>query len=172
MRTGSPHRLRPYRRDDLAAQTALFTDPDVMRFVGEGVPLVQPEAARLFERIFELYETDPSFHIWAIEVDGAYAGHAELKCRTGHTDYEIVYLLAKPFWGVGHGRRVASDVVAFGFERCGLSHIIATVYAPNTVSRLLLESLGFQADARVSREYDTVGYLLTAEAYRFADVPT
>lgn len=169
-RTAPPHLLRPYQRDDLAAQSALFADPEVMRFVGDGGPVEEADTARLFERIFHLYEVDPAFHIWAIDIAGVYAGHAELKRRAGHADYEIIYILAKPFWGVGYGKRVASDILAFGFDRCELSHIIATVYEANAVSRHLLESLGFRADERTSQEYDSVGYQLTAEAYRDRNV--
>lgn len=78
----TPPLLRPYRRDDLVAQAALFSDPDVMRFVGDGKPLAEADVARLFGRIFDVYASDPTFHVWAIEVAGAYAGHAELKRRT------------------------------------------------------------------------------------------
>ena len=165
-RAVSPLLLRPYRRDDLIAQTALFGDPEVMRFVGDGKPVPAADGGRLFARIFEVYASDPTFHIWAVDIAGAYAGHAELKRRAGHADYEIIYLLARPYWGKGYGSRVASDVLAFGFDRSELSHIIATVYEANTVSRRLLEALGFRPDERVSREYDALGYLLTAETYR------
>jgi RimJ/RimL family protein N-acetyltransferase len=142
-----------------------------MRYVGDGVALDEAEARRLFALVFEIVGSDPTFHIWAIEVDGAYAGHAELKRRRGKEDHELIYYLAKPYWGRGHGKRVAAEIVAFGFEACALPHLIATVDEANAASRHIVESLGFHEDARISREYSPVGYLLAAPAYAAAQRP-
>ncbi len=142
-----------------------------MRYVGDEVPLDEAEARRLFALVFEIVATDPAFHIWAIEVDGAYAGHAELKRRRGKEDHELIYYLAKPYWGRGHGKRVAAEIVAFGLEACGLPHVIATVHEANAASRHIVESLGFHEDARISREYSPLGYLLTAPPHEVRQRP-
>ncbi|MEA2664005.1 MAG: hypothetical protein QOI11_949 [Candidatus Eremiobacteraeota bacterium] len=153
-------RLRPYRPADVADFVALLGDPEVMRYVGEGVPLSEADATALFARVFEIMANDPTFHIWAVEIGGAYAGHAELKRRRGKEDYELIYYLARPYWGCGHGKRLAAEIVAFGLETCGLSHVIATVAEANAASRRIVESLGFREDARISRDYGPIGYLL------------
>lgn len=159
-------RLRPYRPGDLSGFVALLGDPAAMRYVGEGVPYSEADATALFARGLEIAANDPAFHIWAVEIDGAYAGHAELKRRRGKQDYELIYYLAKPYWGRGYGRRLAAELVAFGFETRGLSHVIATVHEEHAVSRRILESLGFREDERIGREYDPLGYLLDADTYR------
>jgi RimJ/RimL family protein N-acetyltransferase len=162
-----PHRLRPYRREDRVDFVALLGDPNVMRYVGDGVPLDTAQAAQLFGRMFEVVASDPTFHVWAIEIDGAYAGHAELKRRRGKPDHELIYYLAKPYWGRGYGKRVAAEIVAFGLETCGMPHVIATVDEANVASRHILESLGFREDARIRRDYSPagVGYVLTGAAF-------
>jgi RimJ/RimL family protein N-acetyltransferase len=137
-----------------------------MRYVGDGTPLDAETATALFARGFEVVANDPTFHIWAVEIGGAYAGHAELKRRRGKDEHELIYYLAKPYWGRGYAKRVAAEIVAFGFQTCGLPHIIATVDEANAASRRIVESLGFREDARISRDYAPVGYLLTAAAHR------
>lgn len=145
-------RLRPYARADLAGFGALLGDPEVMRYVSDGVPLA-PEAARaLFDKAFVLYATDPSFHIWAVDEDGAYAGHAELKRRPGRAEYELIYFLARDRWGRGLGGRVVDAILAVArAER--LPFVIATVDAENAASLRLLEKRGFRADAGLSAEF-------------------
>ena len=129
------------------------------------LPLSEAEARALFARGLEIIANDPAFHIWAVEIGGAYAGHAELKRRRGKEDYELIYYLAKPYWGRGYGRRLAAEIVAFGFETRGLSHVIATVAAENAASRRIVESLGFREDARISRDFAPVGYLLARPSF-------
>lgn len=81
--------LRRYRPEDETGASALFCDPEVMRYVGDGRALTASEASDLFQRIFAKYATDPAFHIWAVDVDDRFAGHAELKRRDGRTEYAV-----------------------------------------------------------------------------------
>ena len=158
--------LRPYQRSDEPGFVALLCDADVMRYVGDGSPLDASAAADLVERGRDVVASDPAFHVWAVEIGGAYAGHAELKRRRGKPDHELVYYLAKPYWGRGYGRQLASELVRLAFETYDLTLVIATVMAANTASRRIVEALGFHEDERIGREYGPIGYLLTAAAYR------
>jgi RimJ/RimL family protein N-acetyltransferase len=152
-------RLRRYMRDDdLAPFAALFGDAAVMRYVGDGVPLNEAGAQRLFERVFELYATDPAFHVWAIDDAGGYAGHAELKRRTGRSEYELIYFLARDRWGRGLGGEVVDALLAFAQEQ-RLPFVIATVDDANVASRRILERRGFVRDPALSES-------LAGPAYR------
>ncbi|MDB5071932.1 MAG: N-acetyltransferase [Candidatus Eremiobacteraeota bacterium] len=156
-------RLRRYEHDDFPAFAKLFGDADVMRYVGDGVPLDDAGAQRLFERVFELYATDPEFHVWAIEEAGGYAGHAELKRRTGRSEYELIYFLARDRWGRGLGGEVVDALLAFAHEQ-RLPFVIATVDDANAASRRILERRGFLADAALSEGFAAPAYRLGLEA--------
>jgi RimJ/RimL family protein N-acetyltransferase len=156
-------RLRRYVRKDFPAFESLFGDPDVMRYVGDGVPLDETGARRLFERIFELYATDPEFHVWAIDERGSYAGHAELKRRTGRSEYELIYFLARDRWGRGLGGEVVDALLAFARER-RLPSVIATVDDANAASRRILERRGFVPDAALGEALAAPAYRLNLEA--------
>jgi RimJ/RimL family protein N-acetyltransferase len=145
--------LRPYRRDDEPAFVALVVDPEVMRFVGDGV-MTDERARRVFARVFELYERG-AWGVWAVEetASGGVVGSAEIKPRpTG--DWEIVYLLAPPAWGKGYATELGRALVRFGLERLGLPRVAATVDEANEASVRVLGKLRMR---RIGEESDEDG---------------
>lgn len=149
--------LRPYMEGDLESSVVLFTDPEVMRFVGDGV-MSWPRATELFRRVFGIYERG-EFDIWAVcgRDDGRYIGSVELKPRLGAEDFEIVYILGKTHWGRGYATEVAGLVVGYGFEGLHLDRVAATVDPDNTASIHVLEKLGFRL---LGEEVDETGAVL------------
>lgn len=145
--------LRPYRRDDEADIVALVTDPDVMRFVGDGV-MTAERGRQVFGKVFDLYERG-GWGVWAVEeaATGRLVGSAEIKPRE-NGDWEIVYLLARAAWGRGYATEVAGELVRFGFDRLGLPRVVATVDYDNAVSIRLLGKVGMR---QVAEEADEVG---------------
>ena len=130
----------------------LFADPETMRFVGDGRPLLG--GAHMIDRIFGVYRTDPAFYVWAIEENGEYAGHAELKRREGRSEYELIYILERKRWGRGLGGTVA-DLILHEARTRDLPFIIATVYEANAPSIAILRRRGFERDEHISKELDT-----------------
>lgn len=151
--------LRPYRHGDRQEFVALFTDSEVMRYVGDGRALDVAAAEVLFAKIFEKYEHDRSFLVWAVEEDGRYAAHAELKRRSGRDEYEIVYILQRARWGRALGGEIADLLVSQARER-GLAFIIATVDPENAASVAILRKRGFSHDARLSGSLGCCAYRL------------
>ena len=151
-------RLRAYERSDEAAMFGLFADPLVMRYVGNGEALDGAGVASLLEKILDIYRTDPQFHVWAIEDDGGYVGHAELKRRRGRSEYELIYFLRAAAWGRGLGSRVVDRLLEEA-RALQLPFVVATVDPRNGASIAILERRGFTPDAQLSEE-------LGAQAYR------
>jgi ribosomal-protein-alanine N-acetyltransferase len=149
--------LRPYIEQDREPLRKLFANPEVMRFVGNGRPIV--EKPDMIDRIFAKYQADRSFFVWAIEENGEYAGHADLKRRAGRPEYELIYILETRRWGRGLGGAVADLIVAEAMAR-EMPFIIATVHADNEPSLSILKKRGFAYDARLSAELDTVALKL------------
>jgi RimJ/RimL family protein N-acetyltransferase len=149
--------LRPYKEEDLESSVVLFTDPEVMRFVGDGV-MSWPRATELFRKVFGIYERG-EFDVWAVctRDDGKYIGSAELKPRRGAGDFEIVYILGKAHWGCGYATEVAGLLVGHGFEGLRLDRVAATVDPDNHASIHVLEKLGFRL---IDEETDDEGVVL------------
>lgn len=152
-------RLRPYTRDDRQALSALFSDAEVVRYVADGRPLDPSAAAQVLDKILIIYETDPSFLIWAVQEGDEYVGHAELKRRKGRSEYEIIYILERRRWGRSLGGKVADLLIEEARER-SISFIIATVYPENLASVAILIKRGFELDVELSDELDCHAYKL------------
>lgn len=151
--------LRPYNRDDRQALSALFSDAETVRFVGDRRPLDPPAASRLLDKILNIYDTDPSFFIWAVQEGEAYAGHAELKRRKGRSEYEIIYIVERRRWGRSLGDKIADLLVEEARGR-SIPFIIATVYPENLASVAILTKRGFEHDVQLSDELDCHTYKL------------
>lgn len=154
--------LRRYRTSDQQSLFELFTDPDVMKYVGDGQPIGAHEEPYVIDRIFAKYRTDPSFYIWAVEEDGEYAGHAELKRRGGRTEYELIYILQRRRWGRGLGKKVVDLLLADARSK-HIPFVIATVNAENHASNAILKSRGFARDENISAELEVPAFRLVLE---------
>lgn len=148
METLNSERLsfRPYEWEDLARSVALFTDPAVMRFVGQGV-MSEEEASRAFDRLFTYVYATEAFDVWAVfeRKTGAYVGHAEIKPRRDDRahrgEYEIIYVLARSHWGRGLATEIAEKLVEYGLRELKLARVSATVDPDNHASIHVLEKL-------------------------------
>ncbi|OBQ50913.1 acetyltransferase [Streptomyces sp. H-KF8] len=135
--------LEPYTPEDEEDFVALFQDPRVSRWMGDG-PASEAADRALFGRIFTNVYARDLFDVWAVRRDGLLVGHAEIKPTEAVGGHEIVYALAPSVWGSGLGTEVAEALVAHGFGTLGLSEVHATVAAPNEASLVLLGRIGFE----------------------------
>ncbi len=136
-------RLAPYLPADEEDFVALFQDPRVSRWMGDG-PQPAAEDRALFGRIFSKVYARDLFAVWAVRADGRYVGHAEIK-RTDIVDgHEIVYALHPDAWGRGLGGELAGAVTGYGFDHLGLDRVYATVAAANHASLRVLARAGYR----------------------------
>lgn len=153
--------LDPYVPDDEESFVALFQDPRVSRWMGDG-PACEAEDRALFGRIFTKVYAQDLFDVWAIRRDRLLIGHAEIKptdaVAGGH---EIVYALAPAAWGSGLGTELAEAIVAYGFDTLGLTEVHATVAAQNTASLALLARIGFAHVRDITEDDGSITYVLT-----------
>ena len=150
--------FRPYTPGDRAACVSLTTDPDVMRYVGDGT-LTAPQAREKFDRIFTHVYATKAFDVWAVceKSTGHYAGHAEIKPRPAASDFEIVYLLGQTYWGRGYATEIARRLIAYGFDELRLPRVVATIDEANHASIRIVKKLGMK---RIGEERDHHGLTL------------
>lgn len=140
-------RLRPYRAEDEDHFVGLFQDPDVSRYVGDGGDPGDPAEDRaLFGRIFSLVYRENRFAVWAVERDGSYIGHAELKPSPSDDvdGWELVYMLSRANWGTGLGGEVAQAITRYGLVDLQLPAVWATIDHGNAASIKLITRLGYE----------------------------
>src|SRR5262249_49467004 len=110
-------RLRPYRESDLDALHALWTDPQVRRYLWDDAVIERRLAAEVMRA--SIASTDAlGFGHWAVcrGNGGALIGFCGFRPLDDSADIELLYGLAPPHWGRGLATEAARAMLRFGFE--------------------------------------------------------
>lgn len=136
-------RLRMFKMSDLEALSHIFGDPDVIRHLGSGKPATREETEVALQSIIRHWERH-DFGRWAAidKQTGTLIGYGGL--RSFHGDPELVYLLAKPYWGRGLATEMARACLSFGFEQRGFKRIVAMAKPLNEASQRVLRKVGMR----------------------------
>jgi ribosomal-protein-alanine N-acetyltransferase len=141
-----------FRPDDLDSLAALIADPDVMRYVGHGVPGSREEADAALKSIIRHWETH-GFGRW-VAIDKAtqsFAGFGGL--RSLMETPEVVYHFAKRHWGRGLATELARASLRYGFEEHRFNRIVAVAKPGNAASIHVMEKVGMRFD-KLTNYYD------------------
>jgi RimJ/RimL family protein N-acetyltransferase len=136
--------LRPFTPDDVDAIHVVYSDPDVMRWVGSGPMADRAGSERLVES-YAGHQQTYGFAFWAVieRASGALIGDAGLH-RTVVGETELGYTLAKSAWGRGYATEAAGAWLQAAFGELAIDEVIALVEAPNRASVHVLEKVGFR----------------------------
>ena len=155
--------LRPLCLDDLDLGIEMFTDPDVVRYVGTLKTARQVKVSmhneikrcaggcigiwcvmdkKTFEKIgtgvllpMPVDETEINWDL----VDGPSIPNA---------DIEVGYILKKSAWGKGYATEICSQLLAFAFTQTPLTEVVATFDDANNDSRKVLLKCGLKDKGR------------------------
>jgi RimJ/RimL family protein N-acetyltransferase len=140
--------LRQWKESDKTALCALNADPLVMEFF----PSVMTEAESLaqFDR-FSRAIAERGFGLWAVEVDGAFAGITGLKEPSSEPNLppgvEIGWRFHQRYWGRGLALESARLALDYAFSELKLSEVVSFAAVPNQRSWRLMQRLGFTSKA-------------------------
>jgi RimJ/RimL family protein N-acetyltransferase len=134
-------------------------DPVVMEhFV---TPLTRTESDAFVDRIVARWQAY-GFGVWAVDVDGAFAGYVGL-ARSDFDEVftpaiEVGWRLARPFWGRGIATLGARAALAYGFDVVGLDEIDSWTALTNVRSWRVMERLGMVRDIEFEHPKCPVGH--------------
>lgn len=157
--------LRELREEDAAAAFRMFSDPEVMRYVGKAVNVDLAETLNFLRANRDQYPARTGVR-WAITLRGddqliGSCGHWRLMKE--HHRSEIGYDLLQSHWGRGIMAEALHAILAFGFTRLGLHSVEAQIDPANRRSQQVLERVGFQKDGLLRENFYYAGrYLDTA----------
>lgn len=141
--------LRGVEDRDLAAFTAMRADADVIRYLPGG-EVMAPFAEEIAKSRIKRYRSGwaRGYGVWAIDRRGGpmigYVGIEPAEARETEGGAELLYGLARAFWGAGYAREAVAACLRFGFERTDLPCITALVVEENVASRKVLEAVGMR----------------------------
>jgi RimJ/RimL family protein N-acetyltransferase len=156
--------LRDLEPTDEDALSAIFADPEVMRFIGRGGVLSRDVAKRMIEREREHYAAR-GWGQWAtVEGDGdrfiGVCGLILWPDIDGREELEVAYLLAREAWGFGYATEAATAIRDVGVSI--RPDLVSLIYPDNVASINVATKIGMSYEKDVEFE----GHQL--QLYRFA----
>jgi ribosomal-protein-alanine N-acetyltransferase len=151
--------VRKWVPDDWKRFRALFTDPRVMQYIGDGQPWSDSRIRHWVEESIEAEKTRgwvlwPLVHLEDSEVIG-FCGF-----WTGFPpDVEMGWRLLPEYWGQGLMTEVAKALMDFGFASYHFDRLIAVAQPENRASIRVMEKIGMAFERRFKHfGIDVVSY--------------
>ncbi|GAA2129111.1 GNAT family N-acetyltransferase [Glycomyces algeriensis] len=143
--------LRPMQADDAAAMQVMNADPEVMRYIGRGVPLSLEETEARTAKAAAHWDA----HGWgvfaAVERDtGTLVGWAALATPSFLPEIlpvtELGWRMRSDRWGRGYAPEAARAAMGFAFGELGLDRVVSCIHSENTASIRVAEKLGMRLE--------------------------
>ncbi len=157
------------REFTLADEDNLFeldSDPEVMRYLTDGVPSSREQVRAGVARTLALTAKHHGrFGLWAAleKQSGAFMGWFHFRPSRSAPDdtkrIELGYRLKRAFWGAGYATEVSRALIEKGFRDLDVDEVFAITKKPNLASRRVMEKCGLS----FVREYDDPDFGLTVE---------
>lgn len=168
--------IRALTPDDLDRHHALFSDPDVVRYLYFG-PFDRAAAQdHLARRSIVELPSEGGWINFGVEVKGEGVLIGELAMgfiSAGHAHYEVGYVFDAAYAGHGYATEGAAMIVELAFTGLGAHRVSGRLDARNTASARVLERLGMRREAHfLQNEYvkgewtDELVYAVLAPEWR------
>lgn len=135
--------LRPFRDQDLDAYAAICSDPEVMRYLGDGKTLSRADAWRQMALILGHWQLR-GHGMWAVEErqSGLLIGRIGFWQPEGWPGFELGWALGRDWWGKGYATEGARAALSFAFTSLDQEHVISLIHPENRASSRVAERLG------------------------------
>lgn len=134
--------LRPWTLSDLPDAVPLYTDPVVMRHMGDR-PLTADAVEIALRATIARYDTHGfGFRALLLRETGEIIGHCGAQVWEGTTDVELGWLLARHHWGKGYATEAATATRDWGFANLKLPRLVAVAAPTNERSIAVMERIG------------------------------
>ena len=141
--------LRWFREDDYEQFCKINSDPEVMRFLGEGKPLTTMESWRQMAT-FMGHWYFRGYGIWAVEEKstGSLVGRIGFMNPAGWPGFELGWTLGREHWGKGYATEGAARALEYAFTEMNRDHVISLIAPENVASIKVGERLGEKVEGQ------------------------
>ena len=141
--------MRWFREDDFAAHAKISSDPEVMRFLGDGRPMTDIEVWRQMAAIMGHWYFR-GYGIWAVEErrSGNLIGRIGFMNPQGWPGFELGWTLGRNYWGNGYATEGARRALEYAFTEMNRDHLISLIDPQNVASIRVAERLGETVEGR------------------------
>lgn len=160
--------LKQHELADFDNLLALRSDPDVMKYIGDGSTHTEEQVKRFLNTTIPYQEKHGIGFCSVFEKEsGNFIGQAGL-FHLGYADeqpeIEIAHRLHKACWGKGYATELAKALIRWGFDHLSVDKLIAVVDPANVASQKVLKKA--ELDFRGKRKWYDGRELIWFEIYR------
>lgn len=138
--------MRMYHDADFEFLCSLLSDPQVVRFIGDGNTRNRSQAYEFLYWIYRSYKEDltTGLRLLVRQEDGKPVGHAGLVRQTvdGVEELEVGYWIAPHYWGMGYAKEAAAALRDYGIKQLGKNRFVSLIQPDNLASRKVAQSIG------------------------------
>ena len=146
--------MRAWTEADLEPFAELNADPEVMEYFPS--TLTRDASDALAARA-QAGLQENGWGLWALEVDGRFAGFAGLaRPSWDRSMVEVGWRLPRWAWGHGYATEAAREAVRVGFDEVGLEEIVSFTVPTNLRSQAVMRRLGMTRDPADDFDYPTI----------------
>ncbi|WP_175354226.1 MULTISPECIES: GNAT family N-acetyltransferase [unclassified Bacillus (in: firmicutes)] len=142
--------LRPYNNHDLDFLESLLTNPNIVRYIGNGQIRDQEGIQKFLNWIIDTYAINPNYGLKLIleKESNNRIGHAGLvpQLIDGKKEIEIGYWISQEYWGRGFATEAARGVMEYGKNKLKLEKMIALIQKDNTASQKVAQKIGMRIE--------------------------
>lgn len=138
--------LRQLTSADAEHLIALDSDPEVMRYLTNGVP-TPPDTIihQMLPRLLGWYHQGDAYGFWAAIArdSGDFLGWFHFRPPNDAVEgIEVGYRLKQAAWGQGYATEGTRAIIRKAFEELGVTRVIAKTLSANAASRRVMEKSG------------------------------
>ncbi|SET48953.1 Protein N-acetyltransferase, RimJ/RimL family [Salinibacillus kushneri] len=142
--------FQPYRDEDFPFLMSLLSNPEVVRFIGNGTTKDESGGKDFLHWIYRTYTygKDLGLMVLVNKKDKTRIGHAGLIPQRvdGKEEIEIGYWIAREYWGKGYASEAAKALLDYGEKHIDQERFIALIQSEHFVSQKVAKKLGMEFD--------------------------
>ena len=166
-------RFERYTKEDVQFVLELVTDPDVMKFIGNGQVKDIVYAEHLIDRMLEQYKNfgDYGLHKLIHRESGEVIGHAGLVAQIFDDTFEMElgYWIKPSCWHQGYGFEAAHALKAYADEEMYLARYVSAIQVGNEGSKRIALKNGMYLEKVISMEGKLVEIYVKENDYEIDD---
>lgn len=143
--------MRWLQTSDLDAIAKIWLDPEVTRFLpSRGMPISKQDTQKFLLASIKHWQ-ERKYGVWAIIAhrSSRTVGYCGLRYLNELDEVEVLYGLAKAYWGRGIATLAAKAAISYGFETVNLDRVIAMALPDNIASIKVIEKAGLKYQKQI-----------------------
>ncbi len=159
--------LRMFRPQDADDVYCIWSDPEVTKYIDPNWTVTRKQTRAAMNRLVKHWQQH-GFGQWAmiLKAEKKLIGYCGFKFLDGTPEVELLYGLAKTYWGQGLTTEAAKACLRYAFENTRLDRVVAVAMRENIGSYRVMEKSGMKYE-KDAHYYDgpVVYYVITRGEY-------